>query len=98
MSEADLSDSFDLLIEEIGTLGFCGSLIDGRRSHVSDFLPKTGSLSAEGFSTHVIRAEGMSETDGSSYFRRLRNAFIQRMGSRQIDVSSISSSVWMAHD
>ncbi|HEY6817420.1 MAG TPA: hypothetical protein VI168_17935 [Croceibacterium sp.] len=97
MSERDLGREFDKLVGEICVgLGFCGGIVDEKPSHIRDFLPSAGPISAEDFALWALQADGMSKAEYPEHYRSLRNAFIEHMGSRTIDVSEISSSLWVA--
>jgi len=84
----DEKSSYERLLDEIcGGLGFCGNVIDGRPTQVDDYIPETGTVSADQFVDWVLLAEGMdlNEADALKHRDSLRAAFIRHMGSDQID-------------
>jgi hypothetical protein len=72
-------------------LGFCGSVIDGKPSHVDFLIPERGLVSADEFVEWVFRAEGI-DADGQTADRhaaRLREAFVTHMGSDIVEASRL---------
>lgn len=75
---------FDLLLWDICVKnGFCGGIVNGEVTHVTDLLPKSGMITAEDFARLVIRAEH----DGSDppdkvgrWTEQLKAKFIEHMG------------------
>src|SRR5262245_31138935 len=41
-------------------MGYCGCIKDGRASHVDDYIPDTGSVSADQFAEWVVLAENLT--------------------------------------
>jgi len=72
-------------------LGFCGSVIDGKPSHVDSFIPERGSVSADQFVEWVFLAEGMdpAEDDATKHAASLREAFVKNMGGDIVDASRL---------
>lgn len=77
--------------------GFCGSYVDGTPSHVGDFIPSSGPVTADQFVDWLIIAEGLDLTAFSEHRaplrRRLRAAFIQHMGAEVVDASALQREV-----
>ena len=54
-------NAFDGTIREFCVkLGWCGCVTDGKRLHVSNFIPETGPVSADEFARWLIAAERLS--------------------------------------
>jgi len=75
---------FDLLLWDICVgQGFCGGLVNGEPTHVTDLLPTGGMVTAEQFAQLAIKAEGDSRSPDEKHDRwvsRLSAAFIEHMG------------------
>ena len=73
--------------------GFCGNVKDGKPHHVTDYIPKTGNVSADEFVKWILIAEGfdMSSDGGAEFERPLKELFIKHMGCDDVDVSHLSS-------
>lgn len=52
--------------------GYCGSAINGKATHVTDFIPEEGLVSADQFVTWLIKADQCDPSDID-----LRKQFIQ---------------------
>lgn len=88
----DEKSPYDRLLDEICVgLGFCGDVIDGRPTHVDDYIPDSGTVGVEQFVDWVLLAEGMdlNEADALKYRDCLREAFIRHMGSDQVDAKRL---------
>lgn len=72
-------------------LGFCGSVIDGKPSHVDDFIPDHGPVSADEFVQWVFLAEGTdaNAVTATRHAASLREAFIKHMGSDTVDATRL---------
>ena len=84
--------AYDGLLHEVCVrLGFCGSVVDGKPSHVDDFIPEHGPVSADEFVEWVFRAEGMdpNEDAATRHAASLRQAFVRHMGSDSVDASRL---------
>ncbi|MEO0894644.1 MAG: hypothetical protein AAFY35_18765 [Pseudomonadota bacterium] len=71
-------------------LGFCGGMVDGKPSHVSDFIPDEGSVSAKQFSNWVFLAEGMEEPLSQPFIdmkRDIERLFVKHLSAEAVDVS-----------
>jgi hypothetical protein len=78
---------FDRLLWDICVnLGFCGGLMNGEPTHVSDLIPEAGVLGAAAFADLVIRADGGGPT-------RLRQAleakFVEHLGVPVVPVEQL---------
>lgn len=90
----DQKSAYEALQHEICVeLGFCGSVIDGKPSHVDFFVPDQGSVSADKFVEWVFLAEGMNplEEVAIKNAARLRDAFVRHMGA---DVAEAGRLKW----
>ncbi|WP_395396694.1 hypothetical protein WBP07_28925 [Novosphingobium sp. BL-8A] len=71
--------------------GWCGGIVDGRPSHVDDFIPESGPVSADQFVDWLFRADGLDPADDPSKWlkhrRGLMDAFLRHMGSDVVDAS-----------
>jgi hypothetical protein len=78
----------DKLLEDVCVrLGFCGSVVDGQALHADQFLPQSGTLTAEHFADALFRAEGWDPdgADARTFCSSVRDAFIRHIGSSEID-------------
>ena len=71
--------------------GYCGSVIDGKPSYVTDYLPKKGLIAADQFVNLLIQAEGMDFYEFSvrynKKYKNLIKVFTKHMGTYEVDVS-----------
>jgi len=74
----------DLMREVCVVLGFCGSSKGGQPTHVDDYVPESGCVTAEQFVDWVLLAEGLNPVH-SSYRRAIRDAFVRHMGGDAVD-------------
>ena len=73
-------------------LGWCGSAKNGKRQHVSDFIPKTGQVTAEQFARWLITAEGFDPNHlRTSELKQLTSVFIKHMGADVVYASALRS-------
>ena len=73
-----------------GGMGYCGSVVDGARRHVDDFISAEGPVTADQFVDWVFQAEGIEPLLGErSHKRAIREAFIKHMGSDVVDASKL---------
>jgi hypothetical protein len=70
-------------------LGFCGGMMDEKPTHVTDFIPETGQVSAQQFVHGLLNAEGL---DGHSDDWGLKAVFIRHMGTDFVDAIELRSS------
>jgi len=66
--------------------GWCGSVINGEPSHVTDFIPGDGLVTADQFVTWLLKAEGFDPND-SRVRKNLIRVFFKHMGSYKVDAS-----------
>jgi len=83
---------YNALMHEVCVgLGWCGSVVDGRPSHVDDFIPRSGSVHADQFVEWLFRAEGIDPAAEPALWRKhkdgLRQAFVRHMGNDVVDAS-----------
>lgn len=69
-------------------LGFCGSSEDGKRLHVSSFIPETGVVSADQFAEWVVLAEGMDPLT-NLHLAEIKRVFINHMGAAEVDAEML---------
>ncbi|MES2096622.1 MAG: hypothetical protein V4459_07660 [Pseudomonadota bacterium] len=70
--------------------GYCGGIIDGRMSHVTEFIPAFGIVSADQFADGLIRAEGPAGKElGEIHRAELRAAFVEYMGADTADAADL---------
>lgn len=89
-------NAFDGMMHEFcAGLGWCGCVKDGKPLHVTDFIPETGSVSADEFAKWLIMADGLDADEHSVEIRRwisqLKAVFIKHMGTDEIDASKLHS-------
>jgi len=83
---------FSAMIQEycVG-LGYCGSA-----SHVTDLIPKDGTVSADQFTCLLLQAEGLEPYEfrmrHNKAYKELSNVFVKHMGSCEIDAELLSYS------
>ncbi|WP_260926800.1 hypothetical protein [Novosphingobium sp. 9] len=75
--------------------GWCGGIVDNRPSHVDDFIPKTGPVSAEQFVDWLFLADGVDPSSEPAKWQKhkigLREAFVRHMGADVVDASKLKS-------
>lgn len=81
---------FDGMLNEVcEKMGFCGSVVDGEARHVTDFIPKTGTVSAEQFASWVLIAEGMSPELERAFRQDLKSVFVEHMKADVVDTEHL---------
>lgn len=91
------SNAFDGMMHEFCVgLGWCGCVKDGKRLHVSDFIPETGRVSAGEFARWLIMADGLDPDQLSGaeirhWMPQLKAVFVKHMGADVIDASKLRS-------
>lgn len=68
--------------------GWCGSIIDGKPSHVTNFVPEAGIVTAQEFVTWLIQADNC-DPNNKHWQRELQQVFIKHMGSDAVDASML---------
>jgi hypothetical protein len=81
---------FDALMDFVcPQCGFCGSIIDGKPMHVTDYIPSDGQVSADEFVEWVFLADNMDPAEDFDKWQKhkdgLKAAFIKHMGSDLVD-------------
>jgi hypothetical protein len=86
-------NAFDGMMHEFCVkLGWCGSARDGKRLHVSDFIPEAGPVSADQFARWLITAEGLDPDQRSaSELKQLTSVFTKHMGTDVVDAGTLRS-------
>lgn len=84
--------AFDGMMHEICVgMGFCGSIVDNQPCHITDFIPKTGQVSADQFVLWVLRAEGMSDLGSQNeYYESLKAVFLKHMKADNVDAQTLA--------
>ena len=74
-------------------LGFCGSVVDGKPRHVTDYIPDEGIVTADQFVDWLLVAEGFDPYERSSEVKcwklELKSVFIRHMKSETVDAKEI---------
>ena len=88
------STSFSSLMHEVCVQrGWCGGIVDGKPTHVDDFIPASGTVSAAQFVNWLFLADGMDpDADPDkwqSHKDELRAAFVRHMGADVVDASRL---------
>jgi hypothetical protein len=86
-------NAFDGMMHEFCVgLGWCGCVKDGKPSHVTDFIPETGPVSAGEFARWLIMADGLDpDRLSAAEIGRLKAVFVKHMGADVIDASNLRS-------
>jgi hypothetical protein len=77
-----------LLQEVCVSLGYCGGVKDGVPLHVDDFIPQTGSVTANQFAEWVVLAENLTPMT-NPHLEQIRQAFLRHMGAAVVDVERL---------
>ena len=83
---------FDALLDEVCVkLGYCGSVKDGERLHVTKFIPNAGMVTADQFVEWVFLADGQDPNIDlirwQPHKTLIRAAFVDCMGGESVDAS-----------
>lgn len=82
---------FDRLLWDICVgHGFCGSVIDGKPSHVCDLIPASGTVTAGQFADLVIQAEGCAR---DSWRESLSAKFVEHFGASVVQAERLQTNV-----
>lgn len=86
--------AFDALMREVCVeKGWCGSVIDGRSLHATDFMPESGGVTANQFAHWLFAADGVNPGEDrekwQSHLDGLRDAFVRHMGAETVDVERL---------
>ena len=67
--------------------GWCGGIVAGKRSHVTNFIPKSGQVTAKLFVRWLLLAEGIKEQEIllRPDIKKLERIFIKHMGPDPVD-------------
>ena len=75
--------------------GWCGGVVVGQPSHVTQCVPEDGMVSAGEFVHWLIRAEGRDPDESSTEMRRvkrqLQSIFIRHMGGETVPAEMLHS-------
>lgn len=88
-------ESFHALMTEVCVeQGWCGSVVNDRPMHVTDFLPDKGMVTVDQFVGWLFEADGVAPNEDLPKWQRhidgLRDAFIRHMGSSCVDVEHLA--------
>ncbi len=81
-------NKFDGMMHDYCSRGFCGSVVDGKPLHVTDFFPETGQVSADDFVQWILIAEGL---EGQRDIWGLKDVFVKHMGAELVHVYELRS-------
>ncbi len=68
-------NAFDGMLDVCVKLGWCGCVKEGKRLHITDFIPETGPVSADRFARWLIMADGLDPDQPTSEIRRSIHCF-----------------------
>lgn len=91
-----LPSPFDLLLWHICVgSGWCGGIVGGVPTHVTDLLPKSGTVTARQFAELAIRADGWPDGEPfeEKHLHQLETAFITRMGAASAEAEALQMSL-----
>lgn len=85
---------YNALMEEVSVqYGWCGGIVNDKPSHVDDFIPASGQVSASQFVEWLFLADGVDPASEpqkwTKHKDRLRDAFIRHMGADTVDASAL---------
>jgi len=85
---------FDALMDEVCVeRGWCGAVVDDQPLHVTDFIPRSGQVTAAQFAEWVFHADGVDPKEDFDKWQKhidgLRVAFVRHMGSDSIDAEQL---------
>lgn len=74
--------------------GWCGGIVNGRVTHVDDFVPESGLVTADQFVDWLFAADGVDAEEDplkwKPHKQGLKEAFIRHMGSDVVDASLLT--------
>ncbi|MGN7997662.1 hypothetical protein [Sphingomonas sp. 22176] len=77
--------------------GWCGAIVQGEPSHVDDFIPAAGPVTAEQFVEWLFRAEGVDPSSDPAkwgeHWEGLRGAFVRHLGADLVEASALKCNV-----
>jgi hypothetical protein len=83
-----------LMTEVCVERGWCGSVVDDRSMHVTDFLPDRGMVTVDQFVGWMFEADGVDPSEDLPKWQKhidgLRDAFIRHVGSSSVDVERLA--------
>ncbi|NEU96482.1 hypothetical protein [Bradyrhizobium uaiense] len=84
-------NAFDGMMHEFCVkLGWCGCVKDGKRLHVSDFIPEIGPVAEDDFARWLITADGLDPDQlNGSELRLLEAVFVKHMGATVVDANKL---------
>jgi hypothetical protein len=88
-------NKFDGMMHEliVGLGSDCRSIKNGKPLFLADFIPETGSVSADQFARWVIMAEGLEPHQHRRRLPQLKAVFVKHMGAEIVDVSRLRSGI-----
>jgi patatin-like phospholipase/acyl hydrolase len=79
------SPEYAALLNEVCVgLGYCGCVKNGEPSHVDDFVPGAGLVTADRFAEWLVLAENMNPST-NPHLKDIRRAFVRHMGAYAVD-------------
>jgi hypothetical protein len=84
------SKNYNSLMHEVCVgLGWCGGIVDGKPTHVDDFIPATGTVSAAQFVNWLFLADEVDPNaepeKWQSHKDGLLAAFVRHMGADEVE-------------
>lgn len=88
------SKNYNSLMHEVCVeLGWCGGIVDGKPSHVDDFIPATGIVSAAQFADWLFLADGVDPSENHEKWQKHKDelvaAFIRHMSADSVEASRL---------
>jgi len=73
--------------EACSKLGFCGSVQNGKPSHITDYLPDEGVVTSDQFVEWILKAEGMGSIEqDQTHAKGLKALFFKHVGGDMLDI------------
>jgi hypothetical protein len=87
--------AYDKLLHQICVgLGWCGSVVDGKRRYVHHYFPQSGPVTADEFVAWVFAADNYDPDQNPDQAERwrqgIRAAFVHHMGGDVVDVTVLN--------
>ncbi len=70
-------------------LGYCGSTRDGKRLHVTMFIPDAGDVTADQFVEWLFLADRDDPQRNPKLTGEIRSAFVRHMGAEVVDARAL---------
>lgn len=88
------SKNYNSLMHEVCVQrGWCGGIVDDKPSHVEDFIPATGTVSAAQFVDWLFLADGVDPNEAPEKWQSHKDglvaAFVRHMGADVVEASRL---------